>query len=102
MFVGGTRGPRILLGSVAGVCVDSWERRQRLIIANLLLALGLLALLLVTSAEKLWLVYVVAFAQSAMGAVRVSRPRGLAAHLGTRRAWPRANSLNAFRNEYRS
>src|SRR5690349_20630066 len=59
--------PRVLLGSVAGVFVDRWDRRRTLIVANLLLALGLLPLLLVTSGENLWLVYVVAFVQSAMG-----------------------------------
>ena len=59
--------PRLLIGSVAGVFVDRWDRRRTLIVTNLLLALGLLPLLLVQSADLLWLVYVVAFAQAAMG-----------------------------------
>src|SRR5436305_11439853 len=51
--------PRILLGSVAGVFVDRWDRRQTLIVANLLLAVGLLPLLLVSSGQQLWLVYLI-------------------------------------------
>ena len=53
--------PRILLGSLAGVFVDRWDRRQILVVTNLLLALGLLPLMLVRSVEWLWLVYVIAF-----------------------------------------
>lgn len=52
--------PRILLGSVAGVFVDRWDRRRTLIVAKLLLALGLLPLLVVTPGKRLWFVYVVA------------------------------------------
>jgi MFS family permease len=53
--------PPILLGSVAGVFVDRWNRRWTMIGANV--ARGLLLLLLLTfrSAEQVWVVYVVAF-----------------------------------------
>src|SRR5262245_15580007 len=49
--------PRLLLGSMAGVFVDRWDRRRTMVITNLLLAVGLLPLLLVQSVEWLWLVY---------------------------------------------
>ncbi len=39
--------PRIVLGTVAGVFVDRWDRRKVLVVANLALALTLLPLLLV-------------------------------------------------------
>lgn len=45
--------PSLLFGSVAGVFVDRWERRQTLVIANLLLGLTLLPLLLVRYADGL-------------------------------------------------
>lgn len=52
--------PPVLLGSVAGVFVDRWDRRWTMIGANI--ARGLLLLLLLTfrSAEQVWVVYVVA------------------------------------------
>lgn len=61
--------PRLLFGSVAGVFVDRWDRQRTLVIANLLLALGLLPLLLVDSVERLWLVWLVAFVQATLAQV---------------------------------
>jgi MFS family permease len=61
--------PRLLLGSIAGVFVDRWDRRRTLIVANLVLACGLSPLLLVRSSESLWLVYVVAFTMAALAQV---------------------------------
>src|SRR2546421_9026345 len=58
--------PGIVLSSVAGIFVDRWERRQTMIVVNLLLALTLLPMLLVRSVEWLWLIYVVSFLQSAL------------------------------------
>jgi MFS family permease len=56
--------PNLLIGSVAGVFVDRWDRRWTMIISNLLLALGLLPMLTVHSKDTLWIVYVVAFCES--------------------------------------
>jgi MFS family permease len=56
--------PSLLLGSVAGVFVDRWNRKRIMVITNLLLALGLLPLILVHSTAWLWVVYVVAFLES--------------------------------------
>jgi MFS family permease len=56
--------PNLLVGSVAGVFVDRWDRRWTMIISNLLLAVGLLPLLAVHSKDTLWIVYVVAFFES--------------------------------------
>jgi len=52
--------PQIVLGSLAGVFVDRWDSRLTMILANLLLAAGLLLpLLLVRHADEVWIVYVV-------------------------------------------
>jgi len=56
--------PNILLGSVAGVFVDRWDRRRTMLISNLLLGLGLFPLLLVHGKDTLWLLYVVLFFES--------------------------------------
>src|SRR6476661_6462987 len=65
MFIAETL-PRILLGSVAGVFADRWERKRLMVITNLLLAVGLLPLLLLQSAAWVWVVYLVGFAEAAV------------------------------------
>ncbi len=49
--------PQVLVGLVAGVLVDRWDRRRTMIAANLLLAVGLLPLLLVDGPGLIWVVY---------------------------------------------
>jgi MFS family permease len=56
--------PQVLVGSVAGVFVDRWDRKRTMMMANLLLAVGLTPLLLVSGADQIWLVYVVLAVQS--------------------------------------
>lgn len=53
--------PQLLLGAVAGVCADRWDRRRTMVAANLLLAAGLLPLLLVQDASRVWIVFAVMF-----------------------------------------
>ncbi|MGZ6300142.1 MAG: MFS transporter, partial [Candidatus Limnocylindria bacterium] len=55
--------PNILLGSVAGVYVDRWDRRRLMIAVNLLQAVSLLPLLLV-SQLGLWVIYAVLVIES--------------------------------------
>ncbi len=56
--------PRVLLGSVAGVFVDRWNRKRTMIAADLLRAALILILLTVHSIHWLWIVYLVAFTQA--------------------------------------
>src|SRR3954452_24521522 len=56
--------PQVVVGSVAGVFVDRWDRKRTMVVASLVLATGLLPLLLVTGAHRIWLVYVVLAAES--------------------------------------
>lgn len=58
--------PRLVLGSIAGVFVDRWDRRRTMLIADLLLGLVLLPMLLVTSAERLWLLIVALMIESSI------------------------------------
>jgi MFS family permease len=57
--------PRILVGSIAGVYVDRWDRRRLMIVVNLLQAVTLLPLLLV-SQLGLWVVYAVLVTESSV------------------------------------
>lgn len=57
--------PAIVLGSVAGVFVDRWDRRRLMIAVNIALAIVLLPLLVVDAAG-IWLVYVVFVAASCL------------------------------------
>lgn len=88
--------PRVLLGSVAGVFVDRWDRRRTMIVADLLLALCLLPMLAVHSADQLWIVYGVAFVQSSI--VQFYRPAegALLPRLVAEDRLVAANSLNAM------
>jgi Na+/melibiose symporter-like transporter len=56
--------PQVVVGSVAGVFVDRWDRKRTMVVANLTLAAGLLPLLMVSGAHRIWLVYVVLAAES--------------------------------------
>ena len=48
----------LIAGQAAGVFVDRWDRRRILVVAGFLQAAALLPLLLVTSEDGLWIVYV--------------------------------------------
>ena len=56
--------PQIALSSLAGVFVDRWDSKRTMIVANLLLAAGLLPLIAVHSAAQVWIVYAVVAVQS--------------------------------------
>jgi Na+/melibiose symporter-like transporter len=58
--------PRVLLGAVAGVFADRWDRKRTMITADLLLAAVLLPLLLVHGAGQVWIVFAVMFAEGAI------------------------------------
>lgn len=58
--------PSVVVGSVAGVLIDRWDRRRTLIISNMLLALLLAPLLLVRSAHVVWLVYLTLFVEACL------------------------------------
>ena len=90
--------PGILFSSVAGIFVDRWERRQTMIIVNLLLAVTILPLLLVRSVEWLGLIYVVSFVQSALSQFYVPAEKAFLPLLSDPKLLVSANTLNALNN----
>ncbi|HLZ27375.1 MAG TPA: MFS transporter, partial [Chloroflexota bacterium] len=58
--------PRLLLGSIAGVFVDRWDRRRTMFVTDVLLGLALLPMLLVTSVDRLWLLILCVIVESSV------------------------------------
>jgi predicted MFS family arabinose efflux permease len=98
MLIAGTL-PRILLGSVAGVFVDRWDRRRTMVFANVAMALGLAPLLLVDSAERLWIVYGVAFLEASLAQFFEPAEDALLPDLVGGDHLVAANALNAQNNQ---
>jgi MFS family permease len=97
MFMAGML-PSLLLGSVAGVFVDRWDRKRTMVIANVLLAVSLLPLLLVRSAEWVWIAYIAAFAQSCIAQFFDPAESAMLPLLVGEEHLPTANALNALNN----
>lgn len=97
MFIAETV-PRIVLGSVAGVFVDRWERKRTMVITNGLLALGLLPLLLVQSRDWVWIVYIVGFLQATTEQFFGPAKNAMLPNLVPEDQLVSANALNALNN----
>ena len=91
-------GASLLVGAIAGVYVDRWDRRRTLVTGNLALAAIVAPLALVTTADRVWIVYVVAFCQAI--AVQFVSPAeaALLPRLVPSSLLPAANGLNALNN----
>src|SRR6185369_5891165 len=86
--------PQLLLGSVAGVFVDRWDRRRTMVVTNLLLAVGLLPLLLVHDASRVWIVFIVLFYESLVAQFFVPAEQALLPRLVSDDRLVTANALN--------
>jgi DHA3 family macrolide efflux protein-like MFS transporter len=53
--------PTLLLGPIAGVFVDRWDRKRTMIVADVLRGLLVLACLLVKTPDQVWVYYIVGF-----------------------------------------
>src|SRR5215472_6588875 len=88
--------PRILLGSVAGVFVDRWDRRRTMIVSDIARTFILLLLVFVRSVDWLWLVYIIAFVQTAIGQFFGPAENALIPHLVSETNLVGANALNSL------
>lgn len=87
--------PQVVLGSVAGVFAGRWDRRVTMVVTNLLLAAGLLPLLLVHGAGRVWIVYPVALVESCLAQFFVPAEAALLPDLVAREDLVTANALNS-------
>jgi hypothetical protein len=90
--------PRILLGSIAGVFVDRWDRKRTMVAADLLRAALLLPLLAVGSPDLLWLLYLVRAATGVVGLIFDPAESALLPRLVGEERLVTANALNALNN----
>ncbi len=56
--------PMLLLGPIAGVFVDRWDRKQTMVVADVLRGLLVLVCLTVQTPDQVWIYYVVGFLMS--------------------------------------
>lgn len=59
--------PQLLFGLPAGVYVDRWDRKTVMVVSDILRALLVLGFATINSLDNIWLMYVLAFAQAAIG-----------------------------------
>jgi MFS family permease len=90
--------PNLLVGPVAGVFVDRWDRRRTMVTFNLLLGLSLLPLLVVRSIDWLWLLYLVSLTQSSLARFVSPAENALLPRLVTEEELVPANALNSLNN----
>jgi len=88
--------PLVLLGPVAGVLTDRWDRRRLLITTNLFRAFAVAAMLLALAPARYWIFYAALIAESSGTALAVPALQARTpAIVGTGTALNSANSLNA-------
>jgi Na+/melibiose symporter-like transporter len=88
------RLPDVLLGSLAGVLADRWDRRRLLVITDVLLALGLLPLLAVREPGQVWIVYAVALWTGVLSTVLFPAQKALVPQIVAAPQLVRANALH--------
>lgn len=90
--------PSVVLGSVAGVFVDRWSRKRVLVWTNLLQAALVTLLLLVPATGSLWVVFLVAAAQSVASSFSSPAESALLPGLVGPDELLAANALNTLNN----
>lgn len=88
--------PDVLLGSLAGVFADRWSYKRTMIVTNLLLATVLLPLLSVHNADRVWIVYVVAFVEESISLFFRPAQNALLPMLVKKEHLVSANALNSL------
>lgn len=85
--------PQVTLGLVAGVYVDRLERKKIMLVSDSVRALLVLGFVFVDSVEHLWILYVLAFLQSAVGTFFGPARGAVIAQLLPKEALLAANSI---------
>ncbi|WP_433789229.1 MFS transporter [Actinoplanes sp. CA-252034] len=87
--------PHVVMGSVAGVYADRWDRRRTVVVTNLLLGVCLLPLIAVRGPDQAWIIYLVLAGQSCLALLFSTAEAALVPTLVAEKDLVTANSLNA-------
>jgi MFS family permease len=85
--------PQVTLGLIAGVYVDRLDRKRIMIFSDLLRGVMVLGFAFVTTSERLWLLYVIAFVQASIGTFFTPARSAIIPTLVPREGLLAANSL---------
>ena len=85
--------PQVVLGVFAGAWVDRLDRRRLMIASDLVRAVLVLGFVVAAGADRLWLLYLLAFAQASVGTFFTPARTALMPHLVPRSGLLAANSL---------
>jgi Na+/melibiose symporter-like transporter len=85
--------PSLVVGPLAGVLADRWDRRRTLVVVSLAEALFLLPLLAVDGPDRLWIVYLVMAVEASLGQLNDPARNALVPSLVSRNDLVAANAL---------
>jgi MFS family permease len=88
--------PLFLFSPLAGILADRYERRQIMIVSDLLRGATVLAFLLVREPGQLWLLYVLTFTQFALSAIFTPARTAVLANVVGREELVPANALDSL------
>lgn len=88
--------PGIVFGSVAGVFVDRWDRKRTMVLTSLMQAVIMLGLTAVRSADMVWFIYLITFAEATLSQFFRPAENALLPLLVGEEHLMAANSLNAL------
>lgn len=86
--------PSLLFGLVSGVYADRWDRRRIMIVSDVLRGLLVLCFLLVSHRDQVWIFYVIAFLQAAIGTLFMPAKSALMPMIVSPELLPAANGLS--------
>ena len=90
--------PTVTIGLLGGVYADRWDRIRILLVSDLVRGLLVLGLMLVDSAERLWLLYTLAFVQACVGTIDNPARGAILPQIVPTEGLMAANSLNQTGN----
>ena len=90
--------PQVTIGLLGGVYADRWERKRILLVSDLVRGILVLGFLFVDSAQRLWLLYALAFVQACVGTIDNPARGAILPQVVPKEGLLAANSLNQTGN----